>query len=280
MTEEKVNNWRSITALLGVANYNIVKEFDGEMLLMEPTDLVVDASYQRNLSRKSINLIKTIVGDWSWSKFKPPIVARVDDFLHIIDGQHTAIAAATHPLITRIPVFVLKDALSLSERADSFLGQNLNRTVVHPSAIFKAKLEAGDEVAIGVNMALRATQVTLDNGLTNFSTVTQTTVGSIASLEAIYKRRGLNGLKVVLKVCKDANIGFVPQYHLLAVDDLLFGKLYSGKFKPSDLSVVIKDYPVNEYIAEIEYQSRETGVIRRKVATTTLAKRYLSTIGA
>lgn len=71
-----------------------------------PTSLLVDEVYQRNLSRGSIELIRKIVARWDWNRFKPPVVAMTDEGLEVIDGQHTAIAAATHPEITEIPVML------------------------------------------------------------------------------------------------------------------------------------------------------------------------------
>ena len=42
-----------------------------------PTELKVDESYQRTLSARSVQLIRKIVTQWDWRRFKPPVVARM-----------------------------------------------------------------------------------------------------------------------------------------------------------------------------------------------------------
>src|SRR4051812_38737643 len=73
---------------------------------VKPTELYVDETYQRDLSRKSLSLIKKLAKEFDWSHFKPPIVVQAGREQHIIDGQHTAIAAATVGVPT-IPIFVV-----------------------------------------------------------------------------------------------------------------------------------------------------------------------------
>ena len=74
--------------------------------------------------------------NWDWNQFKPPVCVEDDDLrLHVIDGQHTSIAAATHNAlqnftvpkqnserIGRIPVIVV-EASSIEARAKAFIGQ-------------------------------------------------------------------------------------------------------------------------------------------------------------
>ena len=88
--------------------------------IVAPTDLLVDDAYQRGISPKSEALIRRIVRTWSWSKFKPPVCARVDGRLHVIDGQHTAIAAASHGGIQAIPVIVVAIP-EMADRARAFV---------------------------------------------------------------------------------------------------------------------------------------------------------------
>lgn len=127
-----------------------------EMRKVKPTDLIVEEQYQRQLSGKSIRLIKKIVGGWDWAKFKPPVCAESADGLFVIDGQHTAIAAASHPHIVTIPVMVVKRDL-IERRAAAFVSQNTQRVVMTPLQIFHAEVVAGDKAATGIlKTAIRA----------------------------------------------------------------------------------------------------------------------------
>ncbi len=127
-----------------------------EVRHVKPTDLIIEATYQRDLSGKSISLIKKIVGGWDWAKFKPPVCAEGEDGLFVIDGQHTAIAAASHPHIVTIPVMVVKRQ-DIAARADAFVSQNTERVVMSPLQIFHVEVVAKKPAAFEMlKCAIRA----------------------------------------------------------------------------------------------------------------------------
>lgn len=121
---------------------SVLVEDRPDVRMVRPTDLRVEPSYQRDLSGKSIALIKRIITDWDWAKFKPPVCAETPDGLFVIDGQHTAIAAASHPKLVTIPVMVVKRDIE-ADRADAFVSQNTARIAMSPLQIFHAELVAG-----------------------------------------------------------------------------------------------------------------------------------------
>ena len=108
---------------------------------MDPADLLVEGRYQRELSQKSTDLIRKIVEGWDWRRFKPPIIAWTTRGFEIIDGQHTAIAAATHPTIDKIPVLVV-EAAQIKDRATAFIGHNRDRLNVTPVQMHRAGVAA------------------------------------------------------------------------------------------------------------------------------------------
>lgn len=67
----------------------------------------------------------------------------------MIDGQHTAIAAASHPDIALIPVMVV-EAVDQAERAGAFIGHNRDRLNITPMQMHYAAVAAGDEDALTV----------------------------------------------------------------------------------------------------------------------------------
>ncbi len=123
--------------------------------VVDPANLRIEGAYQRDLSKKSIKLLRKIVAGWDWAKFKPPICAERDHGLVIIDGQHTAIAAATLG-ITHLPVMVVGAAL-LAARAESFVAHNRDRIAMSAFQIFHASVVAGDPVAVSVLQAAQRT---------------------------------------------------------------------------------------------------------------------------
>lgn len=119
-----------------------------EPRLVSPEDLLVEPAYQRDLSSASVSLIRKIVNGWDWSKYKPPICAEAQSGLCVIDGQHTAIAAATRG-IAKIPVLVVS-ASAMETRAEAFVSHNRDRLNMSPFQIIHAEAAAGDLTAIGI----------------------------------------------------------------------------------------------------------------------------------
>jgi len=121
-----------------------------------PTDIYVDETYQRKLRKRSLLLIDSIIKRFSWRRLKPPIVVALEDgTLHCIDGQHTAIAAATLQL-NKIPVVVV-EADTVELRADAFVGHNRDRVIMEPIDIYKGLLKANDPDAMDIhNVCTRA----------------------------------------------------------------------------------------------------------------------------
>src|SRR5262249_49633203 len=75
---------------------------------VDPKTLHVEESYQRKIPDKSRKLIRHIVASWHWAQMKPPICVRDEKKrLLVIDGQHTAMAAASHKGIKEIPVMIV-----------------------------------------------------------------------------------------------------------------------------------------------------------------------------
>jgi hypothetical protein len=117
-----------------------------EVRLIYPTELRVEPSYQRDLSGKAVALIRKIAAEWDWAKFKPPVCAETADGLFVIDGQHTAIAAASHPKSFKIPVMIVSADL-VEKRADSFVSHNRDRINMTPFQILHAEAVAGGSEA-------------------------------------------------------------------------------------------------------------------------------------
>lgn len=128
-----------------------------ELIWVSPTSLMVDATYQRNLSKRSVNLIHKMIDGFAWNRMKPPIVVRVGGDLHIVDGQHTAIVAATLK-IPEIPIFVV-EAATVDERARAFVGHNTDRVTVSPFDIFRALVASGDPDAMDVDNVCKRAKV-------------------------------------------------------------------------------------------------------------------------
>ena len=111
---------------------------------VDPKTLYVEDSYQRAIMERGTALIRKIIAEFSWSRFKPPICVRLADsgnILVCIDGQHTATATASHGGIEKIPVMIV-DAADVPARAAAFVGHNKDRIALTTVMIHAAELAA------------------------------------------------------------------------------------------------------------------------------------------
>jgi hypothetical protein len=146
------NNMRSVAPIKAAAQLaGKIRNKPPILLWVRPIELYVDETYQRNLSKKSIRLITKIVQEWDWTHMKPPIAVKdaATGRLFLLDGQHTAIAAASHPDVEQIPVMIVEAESELSSRARAFIGHNRDRINVTPLQLHHSGVVAEDAQAAG-----------------------------------------------------------------------------------------------------------------------------------
>jgi hypothetical protein len=206
-----------------------------ELVWVAPTDLYVDPTYQRDVSERSNKLLKKIVKGFAWNRMKPPIGARSGVQIHLIDGQHTAIAAATLK-IPLIPVFVVA-ADALAERAQSFVAHNTDRVTVAPLQVYRALLAAGDPDALVCEAVVQKAGI-------RFKTLNQVTeievgdCGAFGAVQALVKTHGPMRARVVLDTLVKAERAPVTAHEIKAALQLLW--LNAQRIAPELLSEVIR----------------------------------------
>lgn len=121
------------------------------------SDLRVDASYQREIGDKGKTTIRSIVGNFLWSRFAPVVVAPIEGGLYaIIDGQHRTTAALICGFDQVPCAIVIADR---TVQADAFAAINGAVTAIHATQIFHAKVAAGDPAAMKVMEICREAEV-------------------------------------------------------------------------------------------------------------------------
>lgn len=165
-----------------------------------PDTLFVDEAYQRGLAGRSRQLIKSIVGNWDWRKFKPPIVTRSGDGrFEVIDGQHTAIAAASHSDIETIPVMIV-DAPERHERAAAFIGHNRDRVKMTVHQLLHAEIAAGVPAAVALSEAAQAANASFPRYMPQRGHAKPGDIAAVAELRSILSAHGADVLKRVVKI--------------------------------------------------------------------------------
>ncbi|AFL51395.1 hypothetical protein [Sinorhizobium fredii] len=108
--------------------------------------------------------IRRIIESFDWAKFKPPICNYAEQggetVLKVLVGQHTAIAAASNPHVSRIPVMIV-EAEDTVAQAKAFIGQNTERLGVTKLQLHQAALAAADEDAQTLELVCQRAGVTV-----------------------------------------------------------------------------------------------------------------------
>ena len=119
-----------------------------------PLDLLgVDRRYQREMGKDNWAHVNRILREWNWLHYQPIVVAPKEGGAQIgeaayvvVDGQHRLEAAKKHPLIDRLPCYVV-DAVDVAQQARAFVALNARRIGVTRLQRFWAAFAAGEPTA-------------------------------------------------------------------------------------------------------------------------------------
>lgn len=209
---------------------------------VDPRSLFVDHSYQRKVGERGISQIRRIVRSFCWSKFKPPICAYAEHegrtILKVLDGQHTAIAAASNPHIDKIPVMIV-EAANVEAQAAAFVGQNTGRLGVTPLQLHQAAVIAGDPEAQTVELVCARAGVKIVKNVPGGAKYLPRETIAIASLRGLIERHSAVGARRILEVLADGGLAPITGQHIKAAELLMTDKEFSLRFEPEDLSKAI-----------------------------------------
>lgn len=219
--------------------------------------LWVDPSYQRDLSERSVALIHRIVKGWNWRSFKPPVVTPAGNGYLVLDGQHTAIAAATHGGIGRLPVMVV-EAEGQGEQARAFLGHNRDRVNITNAQMFFAALSAGDETALDTRNVCERAGATILKNATPGRTYKPGEIAAVTTLVAIVKRRTAQQARRIVEICVKSKVAPISATLMKAVEELVTSPNFAGEIADEDIaSTIIKLGP------DLERKATEIALAKR-----------------
>lgn len=208
-----------------------------ECRIVSPLALHVELDYQRGLSDRSIRLIRKIVSEWDWSAFKPPIVVEVDGQLEVIDGQHTAIGAATHGGIDQIPVMITNSA-AVAGRATAFVRHNRDRIQVTPTQLHTAMVAAGDEDALTIDQVCQRAGVRILRNPPPMGKFKPGDTVAITTIRSLINRRFATGARKVLEACVATQSAPISADLIKAVEHLLFAQEYKDEIDAERIVLV------------------------------------------
>lgn len=209
------------------------------VMKVRPSELLVDSSYQRDLSDQSLRLIRRIVAEWDWRKYKAPCVAMTDEGPVVLDGQHTATAAASHPGIAEIPVLVV-EAPEQRDQAEAFVGLNVNRLAMTAAQIHAANVTAGDGTALAVDRACAAAGIRVLRLPPARAIYKVGETIAVAALAALVGRHGEEKAAEVLRILAAAEYGPIAAAHVRAVEAILTDPEFA-ELSADDLARIVRE---------------------------------------
>lgn len=205
-----------------------------ELKWVDPRKLSVDDVYQRDLTDRSIRLIRRIVAEWDWRAYKPPIVVENNNGFDVIDGQHTAIAAVTHGGIPQIPVFVVA-ASEQADRAQAFVRHNRDRIAVTSTQLHNSMVAAGDETALTIHQVCERAGVTILRNPPAQARFKPGETLAVSTIRGLISRRHAMGARKVLEICVQAGLAPCSAAAIRAVEHLLHAPEYKDQIQPETI---------------------------------------------
>lgn len=188
------------------------------------SSLRINADYQRDLSRRSRSVILKVAREWDWARMKALSVCEVQEGVYeVLDGQHTATAAASRGDIEALPCLVTSRE-ELAARAAAFVGINRDRVAMTSLQVFWADVAAGSEDACdalrGVELAggriLRASP-----GAHGFR---PGDVMSAVGIVSLAKRGGVAYVRRVVSIGVQGHLAPIHDVYLRAIASLIWDR--------------------------------------------------------
>jgi len=223
-----------------------------------PCHLLVEPEYQRGLTKRSITLIRNIAENFNWLHIKPPVCARgAGNKLCVIDGQHTAIAAASRG-VPKIPVMIV-EASDVKQRAQAFVAHNTDRLNITPVQLFMSRLAAGDKGAVAAQKAATDAGVTIrrvqpGNGLWDMGDSV-----AVSGIERLVARYGAERATKVLKTLVAAKRAPVAIHEILAVAAVLFDPKFGWHHSAFDLVTIIRSKSISGWSGPVIARMKSAG---------------------
>ncbi|HEX8376021.1 MAG TPA: hypothetical protein VF606_12670, partial [Geminicoccaceae bacterium] len=170
---------------------------------------------------------------------RPPVCAETDDGLEVIDGQHTAIAAAAHPDIITIPV-MLVEARELTERAGAFVGLNRDRVNITAMQLHIASAAMGDETALTVAQVCKRAGVDLLKVQPSDGVWLPGQTVAVTAIASLINRRHAAGARKVLAVLVEGRAAPISAGLIKAVESLLYDPEFAAGVTPERLAAAMQ----------------------------------------
>lgn len=184
--------------------------------------LVVDTTYQREISQKGRQNVRHIAEHFEWSKFAPVIVAPIEGGRYaIVDGQHRTTAAMLRS-VEEVPCQVVQ--ANPTQQAAAYAAVNGNVTKTTSQQLFHARLAAGEQQAKDLAEVCAIADVEIIRRCKPQSKMGVGQTQAVGALTRCLRNYGRNTLITALQCLTqtaDGNAGFVRATIIEGLCDVL-----------------------------------------------------------
>lgn len=239
-----MTNLRPIKAI-SIADLTPTGPSTGEPIFetVDPCTLHVDGRYQRSIGERGLRQIRRIIENFDWTRFKAPTCCYAETeegatVLFVLDGQHTAIACASHPGIKAIPVQIV-EAADVETQASAFIGLNKDRLNVTPLQLHHAALAAGDEDALTVEQVCERAGIRVLHTKPAGGEYQPRDTIAVTALASLVDRRGAMRARQILEVLANAELAPIKAPDIKAAELLLTDPEYCDSIAAEDLTIAV-----------------------------------------
>jgi hypothetical protein len=199
---------------------------------------IAPAAYQRSTNQKQI---KNIIANFDSAKLGMPIVSARGGKFYLLDGLHRI--SAMRKLNFTQATFIVLDGLTYEQEAEYFRSQNDNSRPLTKYNLFKAGLEAKNE------MCCRIVEIANKNGFTiGTSSKKFNVISAIYAVETVTKIYGYDVLDKTLSLIRetwDGQKSATFREFIVGVAEFIsrFGKVeFAEKMKRKNLALIWQDF--------------------------------------
>lgn len=223
-----------------------------EVRMVRLVDMRIEDAYQRSLTPQSIRLIRQIIQTWDWDSYNLPTVEEQGDGTYlVVDGQHTAIAAFSHPRLAAL-LCKIKPPSNVASRAKTFVDLNTNRLAMSPFQIYHAQRVAGDPTAVAIWEAVKRAGGVIPRYQIQKGRAVAGHITALREMEAIYRKYGAESLERVVRIAVASGIVPISSVLFRAIRTTLEVKDLANR---SDADIV----DAIKFIGNFEVEARKAG---------------------
>lgn len=176
-----------------------MESYDGTFELVDPTEVVIDHRYQREMRPA---LVAAIASDPRWELFGVPVLfRRSNGTLYCADGQQRIEGIKRSKNPPKLIPAVWFPVVGVNEEAAVFVQINEFRIALSALQKHKGKILAEDPATLAIERAVEEAGLSIG---ANNNSMDSKTLMAVAALYNIYGRVAEEGLYHTLVVCRDA----------------------------------------------------------------------------